>query len=230
MLSWCRKPRRTFHPVLVSEVTYVSEEDRERMFQHVHVLLRMRVSFGCALGHIRDRVAQKWVSRCREGDLAARCSFCRPEPAPDRRGRSGSCPLRPAVCWLDRPLSSHTSKLSCPLPSLQVVHRAPASVCHSRSFSAEVYFVFQLQYFLFEIVGSTMMCVSVVLRPHSSPELNSSLTDHHRWFIFTLSCAQQEILFSSSLLEPLLHSIRHIIALNKQHRGYSLATVVDWKQ
>lgn len=44
------------------------------MFQHVHMLLCVCTSFGSAVGHIRDRVPQKWVSRCHEGDLAARCS------------------------------------------------------------------------------------------------------------------------------------------------------------
>lgn len=64
------------------------------MFQHVHVHLYMRTSFGSAVGHIRDRVPQKWVSWCREGDLAARCSLRRPEPASGRR--SGSSPVGPA--------------------------------------------------------------------------------------------------------------------------------------
>lgn len=68
------------------------------MFLHVHVLLCLRTSFGSAVGHIRDRVPQKWVSRCREGDLAARCS------PPEAGGRE----LRLQSCWpphvrVDRP-------------------------------------------------------------------------------------------------------------------------------
>lgn len=74
VFSWCRRPRWTFHTVLVSEVTYVSEE-RERMFQHVHVPLPMRMSFDSAVGH------RSGSAGAREGDLAAHCSLRRPEPA-----------------------------------------------------------------------------------------------------------------------------------------------------
>lgn len=79
------------HTVVVSEVTCVSEEEPERVFQHVHVLLY--VSFGSAVGHIRGRVPQKWVSRCCEGALA--CSLWRPRPGP-----RGSGPLGPEVDWI----------------------------------------------------------------------------------------------------------------------------------
>lgn len=138
--------------------------------------LCMYISCGSVLGHIRDRVPQKWVSRCHEGELLARCSLRRLEVA------SGFAPLRPAT--RDRPSSSPRANVVvssplAPLPWIEMLFCCDAgaacgarvSVCHSGSASAtrhpasagsmirkrdlgqnaaELYFVFQLQYFLFK--------------------------------------------------------------------------------
>ncbi len=47
----------------------------------VHLCVRACVSSGCPAGHIRDRVAWKWVSQCHQGVLPAPFSLLRLKPA-----------------------------------------------------------------------------------------------------------------------------------------------------
>lgn len=150
---------------------------QRRTRAHVWEAAHAHMSCGAPVGHIRDRVLLKWVSRCHEGDLLARCSLRRLEPA------EGS------VSGLAR-LSSFA-----PLPrgrtALKLRPRrgssaAAASVCHGRSASASRGAAsagstirrrsrLELQYFLFQPEW-----IPLLQRGYRRRELNSSLIEAHK--------------------------------------------------
>lgn len=138
------QPRWTVHAVLVSEATCVSRGGASACSSMCTCsCVCVRTSLGSAVGHIGDRVPQKWVNRCREGDLAARCPNpptrllpppTRPLGRPPRSSRLANVGVDPLHSLL---LLAEWNRLwwLCSCRAGAAPRRTPASVCHSRSVS-----------------------------------------------------------------------------------------------
>lgn len=82
---------------------------QRRTRAHVWEAAHAHMSFGAPVGHIRDRVPLKWVSRCHKGDLLARCSLRRLGPAEGFRLPSRSSLLVRAVAEEANPFKAAAS-------------------------------------------------------------------------------------------------------------------------